>query len=145
MRVFKKQYTDHDVLIIFNVEPGELLLESIINYLKDNSIKNTCVISGIGTLSKLTYHRILTTDYDPQNEFIVTEGPIELSSTQGLILDYEPHLHFVASDLKNTYSGHLEYDSAVLYLAEFVLITLNNFDLKRYPDERNVFYIQEVK
>ncbi|HOP94740.1 MAG TPA: DNA-binding protein [Dictyoglomaceae bacterium] len=145
MQVFKKQYATNNDLIIFNIEPGELLLESIITYLKDNSIKNTCVINGIGTLSRIRYHRILTTEYNPQNEFIVIEGPIELSSTQGLILDYEPHLHFVASDLKNTYSGHLEYDSEVLYLAEFVLITLNNFDLKRYPDERNVFYIQEVK
>jgi len=60
-----------------------------------------------------------------------------------MIINYEPHLHFVASDLKNTYSGHIEFNSQVLYLAEIVLLTLNNFSLKRRLNEKNINIIEE--
>lgn len=142
MRVFRSFFEDERIIIV-NLEPKELLIESLIAYLKGNNIKNACILSGIGTLRVLNYHRILTTEYIPQNEFITVEGPIELSSLQGLILNFEPHLHFVASDLKNVYSGHLEYNSEILYLAEISLIPLEGFKLRRVINERKVSYIKE--
>lgn len=145
MKVFKRSLNNEDEIIIINLEPDELLLESVLEYLKDSNIKNSCVVSGIGTLKKLSYHRVLNTDYNPQNEFLTIEGPIELSSLQGLILNLEPHLHFVASDLENVYTGHLEYNSQILYLAEIMLITLKEFNLIRMPDPRNVFYIKDLR
>lgn len=144
MRVFKKFLTPKHELIIMNLEPEELVLETIVDYLKKNNIPNACVISGIGTLKRLSFHRITTTDKNPSNEYLTLEGPFELSSTQGLIINYEPHLHFVASDLQKTYSGHLEFNSQILYLAEFVLISLSDFNLTRRPNERNIYFIEEV-
>lgn len=144
MKAFKKKISDIIEFIIINLYPNEYLLESILSYLKENNIGYACVISGIGTLKKLSFHRILTTEENPTNEFITLEGPFELSSTQGLIINYEPHLHFVASDLQNTYSGHLEFNSQVLYLAEFVLVAFDDFNLIRKPNEKNIFYIEEV-
>ncbi len=145
MKVFPLSLISTPNILIFNLYPGELLLETIIEYLKENQIKNSCVISGIGTLKRLSFHRILTTEENPKNEYITIEGPFELSSTQGLIINYEPHLHFVASDLKTTYSGHLEYNSQVLYLAEFTLLILDskNHNLMRKPKENNIFFIEE--
>lgn len=144
MKAFKKILNNKIELIIINLYPEEYLIENIINYLKETNTANACVISGIGTLKKLSFHRILTTEENPKNEYITLEGPFELSSTQGLIINYEPHLHFVASDLQKTYSGHLEYNSQVLYLAEFVLISLDDLNLIRNPNEKNIFYIEEV-
>lgn len=142
MKVYWKDVTI-DKLIIINLEPKELFLESIIEVLKEKKINNSVIISGIGTLEKLVFHRVLTRDFPPQNEFITLEAPIELSSCQGLILDYEPHIHFVASDLERTYSGHLEFGSKVLYLAEIVILPLKNVNLTRKLKENNIKYIEE--
>lgn len=146
MKAFHLSSSSSQNVLILNLYPRELLLETIISYLKENQIKNSCVISGIGTLKRLSFHRILTTEEKPKDEYITLEGPFELSSTQGLIINYEPHLHFVASDLKNTYSGHLEYNSQVLYLAEFTLLTLDsqNHNLARKVKENNISFIEEV-
>jgi predicted DNA-binding protein with PD1-like motif len=143
MRVFKRSTSFNNEIIIINLEPDEFLLESIIKYLKDNNIKNACILSGIGTLKKLSYHRVLSTSMNPENEYLSLEGPFELSSLQGLIINFEPHLHFVASDLNNTYSGHIEFNSQVLYLAEIVLLTLKDFSIKRNPNEKNIYFIEE--
>jgi len=50
MRAFKKANTQKNEIIIINLDPEEFLIESIVDYLKNNNIKNACVISGIGTL-----------------------------------------------------------------------------------------------
>jgi len=141
MKTFRIKECKEKNLFILNLEPGDLLLESIKKFVQENFIKHGCVISGIGTLKKLRYHRVLNTNYVPENEYLTIEGAIELSALQGLIINYEPHLHFVASDLEKTYSGHLEDGCEVLYLSEILLLPLEDIKLKRIPDKRNVTYI----
>jgi predicted DNA-binding protein with PD1-like motif len=118
-------------IVVLNLERGEKLLESIRQALAELSVRDAVLVSAIGSLSKVVFHRITTTDEVPQDEFITLEGPIELSAVDGMVVDGEPHLHMVFSDLENTYSGHLEDGSVICYLAELVFAEIKGLHLRR--------------
>ena len=70
--------------------------------------------------------------------YYVVEEPAEVGSISGLIVDYEPHLHIDIGVRDNeTYTGHLEPDSIVLYLAEVCILKFNDVAMKREPDPEN--------
>jgi hypothetical protein len=56
-----------------------IILSKEISYIIYN-IRNAWVVSEIGILKKLVYHRVVNIDFPPKNEFITIKGPIELSS-----------------------------------------------------------------
>ncbi|GAH95034.1 unnamed protein product, partial [marine sediment metagenome] len=54
------------------------------------------------------------------------------------IADGEPHLHVVVSYAdEETYSGHLEDSSEVLYLAEIAILVFNDLKMARHLDEQS--------
>ena len=118
-------------IVILTFEKGEKLLEGIRNKIREMGIKNAVVISGIGTFSNAHIHRVTSFEDKPEEEFIKYSQPIELSSVDGVIANYEPHLHMTFTDLEHTYSGHLEDDTVILYLAEIVIVELKGIELKR--------------
>ena len=132
--------------IAIYIEPGKMLLESITEAAGD--IKNGVVISGIGTLKSCKLHCITGTTFPPDEEFINLQNePLELVSLQGVIADGKPHLHAVVSrGFRQNYSGHLEYSSEVLYLAEIVVIPFENKKLtRRLNTDLGVSVLQEAK
>ncbi|HUV07485.1 MAG TPA: PPC domain-containing DNA-binding protein [Spirochaetia bacterium] len=129
--------------IILQLERGEKLLESIRGLLERESIQNAIVLSAIGSLQRAHLHRVTGMQEPPVDEFIILERPMELASLQGLVIDGEPHFHMVISDRENTYSGHLEVDTTVLYLAEIALAELKGIELKRVKNELNIARIAE--
>jgi len=129
--------------IILQLERGEKLLESIRGLLERESIRNAIVLSAIGSLQRAHLHRVTGMQEPPVDEFIILERPMELASLQGLVIDGEPHFHMVISDRENTYSGHLEVDTTVLYLAEIALAELKGIELKRVKNELNIARIAE--
>ncbi len=107
---------------IIRLDKGEDVLESITQIIDKHKIKNAIVVSGIGTLSDARIHMVTTTTYPAIETFPEWKNvPMELCSVSGIIADGEPHLHIVFSDLKNTYSGHMELGCKTLYLCELVL------------------------
>ena len=118
-------------IVVLNLERGEKLLEGIREQLEELGIREAVLISAIGTLTKAVFHRVVSTAVPPQDEFITLEGPIELSTVQGMVVDGEPHFHLVFSDLEKTYSGHLEDGSVVYCLAEVVLAEIEGLALRR--------------
>jgi uncharacterized protein len=125
-------------IAVINFRRGELLLEGIRESLAKTGIKDAILFSAIGTLQKAYYHRITTTDQKMADEILCVEGPMELSSVDGIVVDGEPHLHMVFSDLKETFSGHLEEKSEVCYLAELAFGEIKGLALKRVADENKV-------
>ncbi len=111
-------------VLLVSLQKGELVLESLCEAFQKYGLRNAVLISGIGTLRKAVYHRIANTSDQAENQFITIEGPMEVSSVQGLLLDGEPHFHITFSDLKQTYAGHLEPGCEVQYLAEFAFAEL---------------------
>ena len=113
-------YTGPIEVTTISLKPGEMLLETIKEALKERNIKNGVVVSGIGSLKSFPLHHAANPDSPPCNRFT-------LSSISGIIADGEPHLHVVVSYAdEETYSGHLGDDSEVLLLAEVAILVLNN-------------------
>lgn len=125
-------------LVIMNLERGDLLLESIQEELTRLGITDAVITSAIGSISKAHFHRVTNMDREPVDEFLTIEKPMELSSLQGFVIDGHPHFHMVISDLEQTYTGHLENGTTVLYLVEISLLELKDIGLKRIKDEDNI-------
>jgi hypothetical protein len=119
-------------VLVISLGAGDKMLESIRQGVRDAGIRDGVVLSGIGTLSHVHYHRVSTLTADPVDEFHKLKDPMEVASIDGLIVDYEPHLHFTFSGLEKTVAGHLEDDSTVLYLAEIVVAEVKDLNLVRY-------------
>lgn len=124
-------------VIVVAMAPGEMLLECIQDAVKEQDIRNGAVVSGIGTLKTCAMHCITHTGFPPKDKMYTLEKPLELLSVNGIIADYEPHLHIVVSCGENeVYAGHLEPNSEVCYLAEIAILKFNDLALKRHFDEQ---------
>ena len=130
-------------LVLLNLERGEKLLESIREQLSKEGIKNAVVLSAIGSLQKAVFHRVTGMEESPVDEFLTIEKPIELASLQGIVIDGQPHFHMVISDLEQTYTGHLEEGTTVLYLVEILLAEIDVIALERVKNELNIAILQE--
>ena len=113
--------------IVMHLGKGELILENIEKIAMERSIQ-TGIVSGIGAARKMRFHRIMNTNDLADNGFMTCEGPIEVGSISGLIIDGKPHLHTVFSTLEETYAGHMEHGCEVQYVAEISILELLNAD-----------------
>ncbi len=131
------QYAGLIEVVTISIEPGEMLLETIREALKKHSIKNGVAVSGSGILKSYHLHHVKHCDFPSSNRFFTIEKPLELSSISGIIADGEPHLHVVVSYAdEETYSGHLEDSSQVLYLAEVTILVFNDLQMARHFDKQ---------
>jgi predicted DNA-binding protein with PD1-like motif len=140
------RYSGQTELIAIGLQPGELLLESIQQAIKDYGIENGAVISGIGTLKTCRMHYVEHTQFPPKDRFFLLQKPLELLSIDGLIADSKPHLHIMVScGEKETYGGHLEEGCEVLYLCEIMIMVSNNLKMTRYLDENRKISLLDLK
>ncbi|MCM3689721.1 PPC domain-containing DNA-binding protein [Neobacillus niacini] len=130
-------------VIVINLSRGDLLLEGIRDRLKEEGIKNAVLFGAVGSMQKLVYH--LPTSMGPTSEdkFITIQGngPIELGSLSGNVIDGDPHIHIVAKDKEGTYVGHLEEGTEVLFLAEIILAEMKDLNIHRVKNEHGVVYL----
>jgi predicted DNA-binding protein with PD1-like motif len=126
-------------ILVINLHRGELLLETIVEQLAQEKIRTAVVLTAIGTLERASFHRVLSLDENPRDEYFTLDAPFELSSMQGLILDGQPHIHLTINDLNRAYAVHLEPGSSVLYTAEIVIAEiLGEHDYKRVKKENGI-------
>lgn len=131
-------------IVTMHLQKGELLAESIRSEAKRRGINNAVLLCAIGSLRKIVMHMILTTDDLAENRYVTIEKPIELGSMQGLILNGEPHFHFVCSSPEGTeYIGHVEDGCEVQYLIELCFMELPGLEVERKLDEYGISYIAE--
>jgi uncharacterized protein len=139
MRTYNGENTGRYIVIY--LEKGEKILESIQAEIARLGIRSGIIASGIGSARKIVYHRIGGLTDDPVNEFITVEGPTEIGSIQGLILNGEPHLHISCCDREKSFAGHLEPGCEVQYLAEISILELPDTGLVRRPGAHGISYI----
>ncbi len=124
---------------VLRLDPGDLLLECINEFIQKENLQEGYVASAIGTLDHCVMHMVMTTGYPPVEHFERWEDkPLEVTSIDGIIAGGTPHLHMVVSDHQKAYSGHLEPGCQVLYLAEIVIVELESSGLKRARDEQGI-------
>ena len=131
-------------LVAIGLGPDEKLLESIQAVIKSHNIRDGAVVSGIGTLKRCHMHYVNTITFPAENRFYVVEEPLEIGSITGLIADYEPHLHMTAGCRdQRTYTGHVELGCIVLYLAEILIMRMDDSKLGRDLNGRGVSLLVE--
>ena len=132
-------------IVVLGFDRGEKLREGIRDKLKELGLKNAVLVSAIGTFEKARFHRIKTTNQKPEDEIFEVDGPMELSSVDGIVADGEPHFHMVFQDLNRAYAAHLEDGSVVCYLAEIVLAEIEGVALTRVRNENGIALLQEKR
>lgn len=118
-------------IVVVSIFPGEYVLETIEEVIRRESIEHGVILSGFGTLSEVHLHWVTTTGFPPVEHFAKYEGPFELLSLSGLIVNGEPHIHAVVSNLQGAYGGHLEHGNRVLYLCEVAIGVLAEISMRR--------------
>lgn len=118
-------------VVLVSIFPGEYVLETLEEVIQKEEIKHGVVLTGFGTLSEVHLHWVMTTGLPPVEHFEKHEGPFELLSLHGVIVNSVPHIHVVVSDVKGAYGGHLEYGNKVLYLCEVAVGVLADFPMQR--------------
>lgn len=132
-------------VIVMHLKKGDLLLESITDGLKEQGVKNALLVSGIGSLRKLSMHGIKECSDGPSDYFYTIEGPVELGCLQGIVLDGKPHIHGVCSTPDGkTYVGHLEPGSEIQFLGELSFIEVPDMKLTRRLNEHGIGYIDTL-
>jgi predicted DNA-binding protein with PD1-like motif len=124
--------------------PGDSLLESIRDFIRENKIKDGAIMTGIGSLSECRLHWPKEPVYPPENVFATFKGALEITSLQGIIAESEPHLHIILAEKGDTRTlgGHLEDGSKVLYLAEITIAEFDGPAMTRRPNQHNVKMLQ---
>ncbi|MEM1557238.1 MAG: DNA-binding protein [Thermoproteota archaeon] len=131
-------------VVVLRCDRGEDLLGSIEASSIKNNIVNGVIVSAIGTLEKCRMHRVTSKGLPPEEEYVEIDGPLEINSIDGIIADHKLHAHICVSDSKNTYGGHLEPGSPVLYLAEIVLAEIQIL-LERKLDSKTGLSLLRIK
>jgi uncharacterized protein len=130
-----KYYEDKaEGIIVMQLMPGDLVLESYEQMIAEAGIDTAIVMTGIGSLSYGRLHVVVTNTLPPENKFFELEGPLELVSMMGIIADGKPHLHFGVLDVNNVYyGGHLEPGCKTLTLYESSVKRVPALHLHRNP------------
>lgn len=143
MKVFTTQ--EYGRTFVIHLRKGEKVLESLKQVVEEYGIKNGVLVSAIGSLNHGSYHAISNCEDRGTDVFYQFDGPIELATAQGMIIDGVPHFHMNITNYEDkAYGGHMETDNVVQYLAEFCIIELLGLDdLTRKKDEFGVAYIDK--
>jgi predicted DNA-binding protein with PD1-like motif len=110
--------------IMVRLDPGQDLLHGIEQAVKEAGITQGAILAGVGSLSSYHFHVVSTPVMPPENAFIKGEGPYDILTITGAILDGRVHAHVTFSDTEIAMGGHLEPGSTVL---TFAMITIADF------------------
>ena len=120
-------------VLVVHLSKGDDVLKSIAQGAKEAGIQSGIVTSAIGSMRKFHYHYIKDNHDDPTDIFEIAEGPLEVISMQGIILEGVPHIHALVSEFGDGrhISGHLEEGSEVQYLMEISIVEVLDLPLGR--------------
>jgi hypothetical protein len=107
--------------VALRLDPGDDLLLSLRAAVREQGIRNAAILSGVGSLDRFHYHVVKTTDMPPGNTFVQGEGPFDILTVTGLVVDGEVHAHVAFSNTEQAMGGHIEEGCRVLTFAVIVM------------------------
>jgi hypothetical protein len=114
------------------LDRGDLVLESVLQAIKDHDIQDGAVLSAVGSVQDCTYHAVASLGPVAEDKFFTVHAPTELLSANGIIAAGEPHLHAALSTIeKGGFGGHLEKGCKVLYRVEMTIAKFSGVPLAR--------------
>ena len=119
-------------MIIIRLNPGDDVLASLTEAVKQHDIKNAVILSGFGSVRMHHYHVVISRENPPDNDYIWGNKASDILTVTGSIINGRVHAHITHSDPATAFGGHLETGVQVLtflniFLAE-VDFDFNNFD-----------------
>jgi uncharacterized protein len=115
--------------ITLRLDHGEDILLSLRAAVDEQAIRNAAILSGIGSLDRYHVHVVKTTNMPPGNTFVQGEGPFDILSVTGLVVDGAVHAHITFSNSEMAMGGHLEEGCRVLTFAVVVIVEALGADL----------------
>jgi uncharacterized protein len=107
--------------VALRLDPGEDVLLSLRAAVVERDIQNAAILSGVGSLDRYHFHVVKTTNMPPGNTFIRGDGPFDILTVTGLVVDGEVHAHITFSNTELAMGGHLEEGCRVLTFAVVVM------------------------
>lgn len=111
--------------VVVRLRNGMDMMEGLQTAVRQEKIKSAVIVSGFGSLTSYRVHVVGNTTLPPQNIFTRRDGPYDIVSVGGMIIDGTVHCHITVSDTEKAVGGHLELGSTVF---TFAVITLGVFD-----------------
>lgn len=125
------------------LDRNALLLESILDVIKQKNIQDGQVLVTSGSVQECTYHYVTSTASKAVNAYKTVKGPFEILSAGGIVAAGEPHVHItLSSPDKGAFGGHLEKGCRVLYLAEVTILKYAGPPLSRKNNENGISLLQ---
>jgi predicted DNA-binding protein with PD1-like motif len=115
-----------DRYLMVRLDPGQDLLEGIRTAVEESGITQGAILAGVGSLSTYHFHVVSTPVMPPENAFIKGEGPFDILTITGAILDGRVHAHVTFSDDKIAMGGHLEEGCTVLTFAILTIADMSS-------------------
>jgi predicted DNA-binding protein with PD1-like motif len=112
-------------VVVVRLNPGEDVLLSLREAVRDSGITHGLILSGVGSLDRYHVHVVKTTNMPPGDIFFAGEGPFDILTLTGAILGGRVHAHITFSNTEQALGGHLEEGCRVL---TFGLVTLAETD-----------------
>jgi uncharacterized protein len=115
--------------VVLRLDPREDVLLSLQAAVEEQGITNAAILSGVGSLDRYHFHVVKTTNMPPGNTFIEGEGPFDILTVTGLVVDGKVHAHITFSNTELAMGGHLEEGCRVLTFAVVVMAEALDVDL----------------
>lgn len=115
------QSTQPSRLVIVRLDSGDDVLQSIRSAAQEHRIRHGLIVSGVGSLNRYHVHVVETPDLPPRDLFVQGEGPFDILSLNGLILDGRVHAHVTFANAEKAMGGHLEEGCRILTFGVVVL------------------------
>ena len=114
--------------VALRLDPGDDLLLSMRAAVQEQGIQNAAILSGVGSLDRYHYHVVKTTNMPPGNTFVQGEGPFDILTVTGLVVNGAVHAHVAFSNTEQAMGGHIEEGCRVLTFAVIVLAEASDVD-----------------
>lgn len=122
-------------IVVVRLKNQADMLEGLKTAVAREKVKNAVILSGAGSLVSYHVHVVGNTTLPATLAFIKDEGPFDLLTTTGYIIEGRVHAHITFADTKKTLGGHLEPGTRVF---TFAIITLGVLEegtsLERFDD-----------
>src|SRR5262245_21619570 len=122
-------------VVVVRLAYGDLLLESLRDLCRRESIRNGIVLTGFGSLTDLSVTGVVGAAFPPRR-FYNRRAPrgVEIIGMSGVVADYHVHCHITLCDRRGAFGGHLEEGCRVLSLAEIAIMKLGRLKMQRVLD-----------
>ena len=109
-------------ILVVHLEPDEDLHAGILEACRAAGMPDAVVVDGHATLDPVVIHDVTSTGFPIVEGVRRLDGPFELISIDGLVVDGEIHAHISVANVDAAHGGHLHAGTKVLYLAEVTIL-----------------------